>query len=144
MGYGDRHRNYENISTKAKDIFKNQDYSMLSCYKKINKEDAKNPNLVKVILNQNNDALYFSRAKIPYSRDDKECEYFGHLGIYAYSAKSLKEFCNFEISNLEQIEKLEQLRALDNGKKIAMIEVNSKSIGIDTPEDLKKALKEFS
>lgn len=129
------------LRKKAKQVFKNENYAMVSCYKHITKEDAKNPNLVKVVLDENNDALYFSRATIPFSRDNEDVQYFGHLGLYAYSVASLKEFCSHPSSILENIEKLEQLRAIESGKKIAMIEVKSNSIGIDTPEDLKKALR---
>jgi 3-deoxy-manno-octulosonate cytidylyltransferase (CMP-KDO synthetase) len=112
---------------------------MVSCYKTITKDDAKDPNLVKVILDINSNAIYFSRSKIPYNR--AECKnYYGHLGLYGFTKRSLKEFCNLRESNLEEIEKLEQLRAIYHNKTIAMIEVNSQSFGIDTIDDLNKAL----
>ena len=131
----------QTLLTKAKEVFKNDEYAMASCYNKVDAEHANSPNLVKVVVDESNNALYFSRSKIPYNRDESDVEYFGHLGIYAYSVKSLSEFCAFAPSTLENIEKLEQLRALDNGKKIAMICVESNSIGIDTKEDLQEALK---
>ena len=115
---------------------------MASAYKKISQSDADNPNLVKVVCDNLNNAIYFSRAKIPYPRESFD-DYKGHIGIYAYSVKSLNEFCNFDESILENIEKLEQLRALSNGKKIAMCELATESIGIDTKEDLELALKKF-
>ena len=101
--------------------------------------------VVKAVINNLEEAIYFSRAKIPYHRDgDENSTYFGHLGIYGFTKKSLNKFCSLNSSKLENIEKLEQLRAIDNGFKIAMVKVNSKSFGIDTKEDLQKALKIFS
>lgn len=115
---------------------------MASCYKIISNEEANDPNLVKVITNYSNNAIYFSRSKIPYDRE-KHLKYFGHIGIYGFTKKTLQDFCTLPQSPLEDIEKLEQLRAIYFDKKIAMIEVKSKSYGIDTKEDLKMALKEF-
>jgi len=121
-----------------------EDIMMVSCFKKISSELADDPNHVKVLLNANNNAVYFSRSKIPYHRDHYEqSSYNGHLGIYGFTKKSLNEFCKLEASSIENIEKLEQLRAIDNEKKIAMVEVESKSFGIDTQEDLNNALKIF-
>ena len=117
---------------------------MVSCYKKISSELADDPNHVKVLLNAQNNAIYFSRSKIPYHRDHYEqSSYNGHLGIYGFTKKTLNDFCLLESSGIENIEKLEQLRAIDHEKKIAMVEVESKSFGIDTEEDLKNALKLF-
>jgi 3-deoxy-manno-octulosonate cytidylyltransferase (CMP-KDO synthetase) len=121
---------------------KNSDCFMASCYKLIDKTFADDPNHVKVITDANENAIYFSRSKIPYDREE-HLEYFGHLGIYGFTKKSLKEFCELEASPLENIEKLEQLRAIYHGKKIAMVRVESESFGIDTKEDLKRALEYF-
>lgn len=127
---------------KVKD--NNEDIMITSCYKKISSELADDPNHVKVILDEDSNAIYFSRAKIPYHRDHYESSlYCGHLGIYGFTKKSLNDFCSLSMSKLEKIEKLEQLRAIDNGNKIAMVEVESKSFGIDTEDDLKNALKIF-
>ncbi|ARE81003.1 3-deoxy-manno-octulosonate cytidylyltransferase [Campylobacter helveticus] len=114
---------------------------MASCFKKINPEQAKDANLVKVLCDKFGFALYFSRAKIPFERETYKEEFKGHLGIYAYSVRALREFCAFESSSLEKAEKLEQLRALENGKKIKMLEISTQSMGIDTKEDYEKALK---
>jgi len=119
---------------------KNRDFAMVSCYKKIDELSAEDPNLVKVIIDKNSDAIYFSRSKIPYNRDNAPHTYFGHIGIYGFIKKSLDEFVKMK-GTLEHIEKLEQLRVLENGKKIAMIEVETKSFGIDTKEDLLKAIE---
>jgi len=135
----------QKVIDRVKDIkSKNEDIMIVSCYKTISSELADDPNLVKVILDDYFNAIYFSRAKIPYHRDHYEHSlYNGHLGIYGFTKKTLDEFCKLPISKLEKIEKLEQLRALDNGKKIAMVKVESKSFGIDTEQDLKNALKVF-
>lgn len=116
---------------------------MGSCMRKIDTSEADNPNLVKVVVDANNEALYFSRSKIPYNRDNVDVTYYGHLGIYAFSGKSLQEFCSLPKSKLEDIEKLEQLRALESSKSIFMTLVESKSFGIDTREDLELAIKIF-
>jgi len=115
---------------------------MASCYKKISPSAANDANLVKVVLDANQNALYFSRSLIPFPRE--KCEiYFGHIGIYAYSVKNLAQFCAFSDSFLENTEKLEQLRALENGKTIAMMEINTQSVGIDTKEDYERAKAKF-
>ncbi len=113
---------------------------MVSCYKKIDRSFANDPNHVKVIVDHQGYAIYFSRSKIPYDREEHN-GYFGHLGIYGFTKKSLESFCKLPNALLEDIEKLEQLRAIYFGKKIAMVEVKSKSFGIDTKEDLQKALQ---
>ena len=116
----------------------NRDFKMISCYKEINELEAEDPNLVKVVIDKNSDAIYFSRSKIPYNRDNLSHIYKGHIGIYGFDKKSLDKFVNLK-GNLEHIEKLEQLRVIENGYKIKMIKVNTKSFGIDTKEDLQKA-----
>lgn len=127
---------------KAKDT--NENAMITSCYKEISSELADDPNHVKVVLDEHSNAIYFSRAKVPYHRDHYESStYSGHLGIYGFTKKSLNEFCQLNASKLETVEKLEQLRAIDNGHNIAMVKVQSKSFGIDTQEDLDNALKIF-
>jgi len=119
----------------------NERIMMNSCYKTISNPEADDPNIVKVVTDSEDIALYFSRAKIPYPRDHHFDTYKGHLGIYGFTVKSLRNFCMLSAAPLEDIEKLEQLRALYHGYEIAMIEVKTESFGIDTPEDLEKALK---
>ncbi len=120
------------------------DFTMASAYKEINSSLADDPNHVKVVVDGNGDAIYFSRSKIPYNRDHYvDLQYLGHLGIYGFKKKSLNQFCSFSSSNLENIEKLEQLRAISCGKKISMVKVSSESFGIDTQEDLNNALLIF-
>ncbi|APW65619.1 MULTISPECIES: 3-deoxy-manno-octulosonate cytidylyltransferase [Arcobacteraceae] len=123
----------------------NEDIMIVSCHKEISSELADDPNHVKVILDENLNAIYFSRAKVPYHRDHYENSiYNGHLGIYGFTKKSLNKFCSLKPSKLENVEKLEQLRAIDNGYHIAMVKVESRSFGIDTQEDLNNALKIFN
>ncbi|MBR8462030.1 3-deoxy-manno-octulosonate cytidylyltransferase [Campylobacter sp. faydin G-105] len=113
---------------------------MFSCYKMIDQSSVDDKNLVKVVTNFDGFALYFSRSRIPFNRS--ECDaYKAHLGIYGYSVANLREFCSLKSSDLENTEKLEQLRALQNGKCIAMLEIKSDSIGIDSEADYKIALK---
>lgn len=131
----------ESIRQKTSSI--KQDIFMTSCFTKINKLEAEDINNVKVTMDRYQKALYFSRSLIPYARDDDFDDYFLHLGIYGFNVQSLKMFCEIKNSTLEHIEKLEQLRWLENGNDIFMNEVNTKSFGIDTPEDLEKAIKIF-
>lgn len=105
-----------------------------------NLEDIENPNNVKVIVDQKNFALYFSRSVIPYPRDKEAgVRYFRHIGIYAFRKHALLDFYRLPMKSLEASEKLEQLRYLEYGKKIKMVETSHAGIGIDTPEDLEKA-----
>lgn len=115
---------------------------MTSCLKFTNSEEAQNPNLVKVITDINDYAIYFSRSLIPYPRS--RCDlYKAHIGIYGYSVSTLAQFCALTTKELENIEKLEQLRVISSAKKIAMLEINSQSIGIDTIDDLRVAANKF-
>ena len=115
---------------------------MFSCFKIVGSELADDKNLVKVVTDDTGYALYFSRSRIPFDRAPFDA-YKAHLGIYGYSAANLKRFCSFAPSTLENTEKLEQLRALSNGEKILMLEVQSDSIGIDCEEDLQRARAKF-
>ena len=104
--------------------------------------EIENPNNVKVVTDQNGFALYFSRSVIPYPRDiNAGVRYMKHIGIYAFRKQALLDFYRLPIKSLEASEKLEQLRYLEFGKRIKMVETNQGSIGIDTPEDLEKARK---
>ena len=106
------------------------------CYP-ISQEQAQDPNLVKVVMAHNGDALYFSRSPIPYPRAGGSApRYFGHLGIYAYRRELLMSFGDLPVSPLEQTEKLEQLRVLQAGLAIRVLETSSMGPGVDTPEDL--------
>jgi 3-deoxy-manno-octulosonate cytidylyltransferase (CMP-KDO synthetase) len=104
--------------------------------------EIENPNNVKVVTDQNGFALYFSRSVIPYPRDiNVGVRYMKHIGIYAFRKQALLDFYRLPMKSLEASEKLEQLRYLEFGKRIKMVETDQGSIGIDTPEDLEKARK---
>ncbi|CAM3550315.1 3-deoxy-manno-octulosonate cytidylyltransferase [Flavobacterium gelidilacus] len=106
------------------------------------KQDIKNPNNVKVITDQNGFALYFSRSVIPFPREENVgVRYMKHIGIYAFRKQALLDFYSLPMLSLEASEKLEQLRYLEYGKRIKMIETNHIGIGIDTKEDLERARK---
>ena len=103
-------------------------------------EEINNPNNVKVVTDQNGFALYFSRSVIPYPREKNVgVRYMKHIGIYAFRKQALLDFYHLPMKSLEASEKLEQLRYLEFGKRIKMVETHQGSIGIDTPEDLEKA-----
>jgi 3-deoxy-manno-octulosonate cytidylyltransferase (CMP-KDO synthetase) len=94
------------------------------------------------VVDQNGFALYFSRSVIPYPREKNVgVRYFQHIGIYAFRKQSLLDFYSLPMQSLEASEKLEQLRYLEFGKRIKMVETTHVGIGIDTPEDLDKARK---
>lgn len=102
-------------------------------------EDLKNENIVKVLSNQSNHAIYFSRFPIPFSRGHFQkniCQQ--HIGIYAYRKEFLNNFCNQPVTNLEKAESLEQLRALSMGAKIKIIKTHYKTYGVDVPDDILK------
>lgn len=110
-------------------------HNVASLVTRISAEEAENPSLVKVVMNLENEALYFSRSKIPYPRDDDIPEYLGHIGIYGYRKDFLLQYPSLKSSELEKIEKLEQLRVLENGFAIKLGKIQYRSKGIDTPED---------
>lgn len=100
-----------------------------------------NPNIVKVVTDQENFSLYFSRSPIPFQRNESSSpEYFRHIGIYAYKKDLLMAFTQWKKSYLENVEMLEQLRLLDNGIRIKMVSTLHQAVAIDVPEDLEKAL----
>ena len=103
-------------------------------------EEIDNKNLVKVVCNAKNDALYFSRSPIPYKRNATSSHpYFRHIGVYAFRKDTLLQFTQWPLGILENAEMLEQLRYLENGISIRMIKTDMNTIGIDTAEDLEKA-----
>lgn len=110
-------------------------------------DDLLNPNKVKVVMDANNHALYFSRSPIPHMRETMITEwlskhdYYKHLGLYAYRTDVLREITHFEAGILEQVEKLEQLRWLEKGKSILCGITKKESLAIDTPEDLERLME---
>ncbi|MBN8566988.1 MAG: 3-deoxy-manno-octulosonate cytidylyltransferase [Flavobacteriales bacterium] len=129
---------------KVIEVFKNdleKKVDLASLMREITDWEAiENPNNVKVIVDQNGLALYFSRSVIPYPREKNVgVRYFQHIGIYAFRKAALMDFYRLPMQSLEASEKLEQLRYLEYGKKIKMVETTHVGIGIDTLEDLEKA-----
>ena len=111
-----------------------------------NVRDLRSPSVVKVVFDYNNFALYFSRSPIPYVREAKnnfdriqKAEIYKHIGLYVYRKESLLKFTGMEPTDLEQIEKLEQLRMLENGLKIKIVTTEYETLAVDTPEDLQRA-----
>jgi 3-deoxy-manno-octulosonate cytidylyltransferase (CMP-KDO synthetase) len=114
------------------------DNSLLTCISNATIENMQSPHVVKVVVNREQEALYFSRSPIPCDVDRVSATFKRHAGIYGFSRKSLERFCSFAPGALEQIEKLEQLRALENGMRIVCMEEDYIGVGIDTPADLQK------
>ncbi len=101
-----------------------------------------NPNYVKVALDKNNNALFFSRSVIPYPRDPAAAPvYYEHIGVYAFRKQALLQFTGWPVSPLEAVEKIECLRYLENGVPIRMAITNYMGVEIDTPEDLERAAR---
>ena len=96
------------------------------------------PNVVKVVTDRFENALYFSRATIPYARDAGSVPCFKHIGLYVYRREFLLRYATLPVGPLEQTERLEQLRALENGFRIRVVETDYESFGIDTPDDLER------
>lgn len=131
----------ELIEVFKKDTDKKVDLASLM-FQITDKEEINSPNNVKVIVDQQNFALYFSRSVIPFPREENVgVRYMKHIGIYAFRKQALLDFYSLPMLSLEASEKLEQLRYLEYGKRIKMVETAHGSIGIDTPEDLEKARK---
>nr|WP_321222735.1 3-deoxy-manno-octulosonate cytidylyltransferase [uncultured Psychroserpens sp.] len=105
-------------------------------------DEINNPNTVKVIVDQNNFALYFSRSPIPFPRDrEAGARYFKHKGIYAFRKEALLDFYKLPMRFIEATEKIECIRYLEYGKRIKMVETTIEGVEIDTPEDLERAKK---
>tara|TARA_R110002049_G_scaffold112509_4_gene262033 strand:+ start:8 stop:736 length:729 start_codon:yes stop_codon:yes gene_type:complete len=131
---------------KLIDVFKNdpnKEVDLASLMVHItDEEEINNPNTVKVIVDQTNFALYFSRSPIPYPRDKNvDVKYFKHKGVYAFRKEAILDFYKLPMLPLEASEKLEQLRYLEYGKRIKMVETDVQGVEIDTPEDLERAKK---
>lgn len=123
-------------------VFKDPRVDVASLKTRISAEDAQNPNAVKVVTDLWGDALIFSRSVIPYNRASiSDVAYWKHIGVYAYRKSVLQEFTGLAKSELESIEMLEQLRLLENGYRIRMVETEHQAVAIDTIEDLDRARK---
>lgn len=113
------------------------------------KDQLFNPNVVKAVISEKGEALYFSRSTVPHIRNTPETAwlskhtFYKHIGMYAYRADVLKQLTALPVSTLEKAESLEQLRWMENGFRIQVAETKTETIGIDTPEDLQKALTHY-
>ncbi len=122
-------------------LLRNPDIPMSTIKMEINQEEYPDPSVVKVVVDEQNFALYFSRSLIPYPRNDENLKVFEHVGLYVYRKDFLLKMSHWPQGYLEKIESLEQLRVLEKGYKILVVETKSKraaGVSVDTPEDLAK------
>jgi 3-deoxy-manno-octulosonate cytidylyltransferase (CMP-KDO synthetase) len=139
------------LISKLANILEGEESEMVSAIHKIETtEELKSPNAVKVTVDNFSNALYFSRSIIPHHRDDWDAllnhhvtipeplKFFKHIGIYGYTKEFLQNYAGMEQTYLEKLEKLEQLRVLENGFKIKMIETKYVPVGVDVQEDLEQ------
>lgn len=130
----------EVIRAVAMMLEKDQNADIATMVSKIDdEEDIHDPNVVKVVFNKNKHALYFSRLPVPYPMAGNRADYFYHVGIYAYRREAMKRYVSLPQSSLELSEKLEQLRALENGMTICVDITKNIPISIDVPKDLEYA-----
>jgi 3-deoxy-D-manno-octulosonate cytidylyltransferase len=126
----------EMLRTMARHMKTIDDNSLLTCVSNATIEDGNNPNIVKVVCNAKDEALYFSRSPIPYDRDGSGAGRLKHRGIYGFTKASLSRFCGLPQGRLELAERLEQLRALERGMSIKCFLFDYPGIGVDTAEDV--------
>jgi 3-deoxy-manno-octulosonate cytidylyltransferase (CMP-KDO synthetase) len=119
----------------AKRLDRDRKTDVITAATAVSPQEAENEHIVKVVLDREGSALYFSRSKIPFGRSQNGTDWLRHLGIYGFRRRALLEFIRLAPSPLETTEQLEQLRALENGMKIRVVISKSGSIGVDTPED---------
>ncbi len=127
------------IEKAVEPLIQSVEVTMTSLMVPIDAEAAKEPNLVKVVVGVDNYALYFSRSPIPYERNPLQGRsIYGHVGLYAYTKDFLLRFAAMEQTPLERAESLEQLRVLEHGYRIKMVEISDRPLGVDTEEDLER------
>jgi 3-deoxy-manno-octulosonate cytidylyltransferase (CMP-KDO synthetase) len=133
----------EAIDAAVTAVANDPDVSMATLGKRIeHPAEINDPNVVKVVKNLAGDAIYFSRSPIPYGRAEGAA-YFKHIGLYVYRRDFLLAYSSLPVGPLEQAERLEQLRALENGHRIRMVETDYESFGVDTPQDLERVAMLF-
>ncbi len=118
--------------------FSDSEVEVSTLARKITDQEANDPNQVKVVFGHGDKALYFSRSKIPFYREEEKPVFWGHIGLYAFRMRTLKLFSRLEPSALEQVEKLEQLRLVEAGIPIHVVKTRYKSYGVDHPDDIIK------
>ena len=137
---------YRNIDKAIEPLIKKSSLNVSTlCIKIKKKSEVTDPNIVKVVFDENNYALYFSRCPVPFNRDKQgKTAYYKHIGLYVYRKQYLLKFIKLPHGRLEHAEKLEQLRILENGEKIKVIETKIDSHSVDTKKDLKKIKNHFT
>ena len=126
------------IDAAALSLLDDPELPMATLKKRIeDPREIEDPNVVKVVANRAGDALYFSRCPIPFLRDGGGVHY-KHIGLYVYRREFLLAYSGLPVGPLERMERLEQLRALENGYRVRVVETESESLGVDTPEDLER------
>lgn len=130
---------YEIINQMIQDLESDKNVYMNTFAVKIDSKSAENPNTVKVVFGKDARSIYFSRAKIPFNRGGNDCDYYKHIGIYGFKRGFLLEYAKMSQTYLEEIEKLEQLRVLENGYEIKVLLTDYEPISVDTEYDLKMA-----
>ena len=137
----------EAIDAMILSVLGDPDVAMGTLKKKIEMPDEiTNPNVVKVVTDHLNNALYFSRHPVPFVREQADLRaaaWYKHIGLYIYQRELLLGYSSLDPGPLEKLERLEQLRALENGYKIRVVETEYDSLGVDTPEDLDKVSQLF-
>ena len=138
-------KDLENLKTLLENQSNHQKVMGTLIHQNTSSQDYFSPDCVKAVINRAGDALYFSRSPVPYNRDTpSKIDYFWqHIGVYGFHYSSLSEFCRLPESRLERHERLEQLRALENGFTIKTAKSQNPSLGIDTPNDLEVAREKF-
>lgn len=132
----------ENLCQVAENLAAHPEAAIATLCKAIEHTEASNPNLVKVVFDEQGLAHYFSRSPIPWSDAPESTDYFGHIGIYAYRVRFLKRYASLSPSPMETVERLEQLRAMWHGERIHVAPaLAAPGPGIDTPEDLQALLE---
>jgi 3-deoxy-manno-octulosonate cytidylyltransferase (CMP-KDO synthetase) len=127
------------IDSAVLGLLEDEESPMATLSKRIeNPSDLENPNVVKVVTDRSGLAIYFSRYTIPYNRGGIQSPYYKHIGLYVYRRDFLMEYSSLPTGPLERAECLEQLRAIENGHRIRVVETEYESLGVDTPEDLEK------
>jgi 3-deoxy-manno-octulosonate cytidylyltransferase (CMP-KDO synthetase) len=121
--------------------FSHPDVQVTTLARKIDRAEIEDPDLVKVVFTENRRALYFSRSPIPHHSDSLKNQYYGHIGIYAFRLKALERFVSLQQSHLEIVERLEQLRLIENNIAIQIVVTDHDSCGVDRPADIEKVKK---
>ena len=131
----------DSIDAVIRNVIEDDKADISTLIREIGQNEVDNPNLVKCVTDKKGFALYFSRSKIPYERNQGIAKFYGHLGIYGYKRHALESMTKQEQTMLEKAESLEQLRALENGMRIKTSIVSFVPVGIDTKDDLEKFRK---